>query len=72
MLLGCEPDNCHFDIGTQYVAQAYAKAQQLLELLGLGGGRLLLAQMPPGDGPGFVGRVTSFAQKIEGLLAERV
>ena len=72
MLLGCEPDNCHFDIGAQCIAQEYAKAQQVLELLGLGGGRLLLAQKPPGDGPGFVGGVTSFAQEIERSITERV
>lgn len=64
MLLGCEPGNCHFDISAECVRQEYRKAKEILDLLGMGKGRVVLAHMSRGDGLGFVSRVTSFIEEI--------
>lgn len=65
MLLGCEPDNCQFDIDAGLMAQEYEKARRVLRLLGLGEERLFLCHMPRGDGSGFVRQVTGFIKEIE-------
>ena len=65
MLLGCEPDKCHFNVDAGCIRQEYEKAQRVEGLLGLGGDRLVLAHMPCGDGYGFVSRLRSFLAEIE-------
>jgi len=65
MLLGCKPGSCHFDTDAECVDREYEKARGVLSLLGLGMGRLALARMPRGDGPGFVSRLLSFIAEIE-------
>ncbi len=65
MLLGCQPGNCHFGFHTRYNTQEYEKVRQALRLLGMGEERLMLTQLTPGDGTGFVNQVTSFMRQIE-------
>jgi coenzyme F420-reducing hydrogenase delta subunit len=65
MLLGCEPGKCYFDTDAECIAQEYEKARGILDLLGLGEERLVLAHMPRGDGSGFVTRLVSFIAEIE-------
>ncbi|MFH1087189.1 MAG: hydrogenase iron-sulfur subunit [Chloroflexota bacterium] len=64
MLLGCEPGKCHFDTDAGYIAQEFGKARGVLRLLGLGENRLLLTQMPPGNGRGLVEKLDSFVAEI--------
>ena len=65
MLLGCEMGKCQFHVGPECVAREAEKVREIMVLLGLEVGRLVLAQMPRGDGRGFVGRLASFAAEIE-------
>jgi len=65
ILLGCQPDACHFDNDSALTMQGYNKTHTVLKLLGLGEERLIMAQLPQGDGHGFVERVASFIKEIE-------
>ena len=67
MLLGCKPDECHYDIDSEYVVQEYGKAQAILKLMGLGPERLILARLHRGDGAGFVEQVSSFVSQLSHL-----
>jgi coenzyme F420-reducing hydrogenase delta subunit len=65
MLLGCEPGNCQFGIGDGLVEEECEKTRRLLKLIGLEEERLVLCQMPRGDGYGFVTRVERFIFELE-------
>jgi coenzyme F420-reducing hydrogenase delta subunit len=67
MLLGCKPDECHYDIDSEYAVQEYGKAQAVLKLMGLGPERLILARLHRGDGAGFVEQVNSFVLQLSHL-----
>ena len=65
MLLGCEPENCQFNTDATHITREYAKVQMVLRMLVLGEERLMLCQMPSGDGSGFVRQVTDFIKRLE-------
>ncbi|MDY6892402.1 MAG: hydrogenase iron-sulfur subunit [Chloroflexota bacterium] len=67
MLLGCEPGKCQFDADSNLVAQECEKARKVLRLLGIEERRLILDLTPPGDGRGFIQRVTNLIKEIEQL-----
>ena len=64
MLLGCEPGECHYDIDSQCVVQECEKAQGVLNVMGVGEERLVLAYVPRGDGAGFIDQVKGFVSQI--------
>lgn len=65
MLLGCQPGNCHFNSGEGVAEKQHEKVHGILKLLGLNNDRLQLVRLAPGDGAGFVKRVTDFVASIE-------
>ena len=65
MLLGCQPDNCHFNFVEGVTENQYDKARSILKFLGLNDDRLQLVRLAPGDGAGFVKRITDFVASIE-------
>ena len=67
MLLGCESGECHYNIDPKHILDEYQKAQDVMRLLGLGPERLMLAQLPRGNGSGFVDQVTAFVSRLSGL-----
>lgn len=65
IMLGCKPDACHFDNDCTLTNQGYDKIRAVLQLLGLGEERLIMMQLPRGDGHGFVEQVADFIKGIE-------
>ncbi|HEY49853.1 MAG TPA: hydrogenase iron-sulfur subunit [Dehalococcoidia bacterium] len=65
ILLGCEPGNCHFDIDAGLVTHEYENTRSILNLLGLGEERLVIAHLAHGDGYGFMKQVTGFITEVE-------
>ena len=66
MLLGCQPDECHYDVDSKCVSGQYEKALGVLGLMGLGSERLALVHLPRGDGAGFVEQVDLLASRVGG------
>ena len=65
MLLGCESGSCHFGKDDEFSTKEYEKTRRVLGLLGLGGERLCLANLPRGDGTSFVKQVTNFTTEMK-------
>ena len=65
MLLGCEPDGCHFGTDSEYITGEYEKAQSILGMLGMWKGRLTLVRLPAFDGHQFVMQVMKFIDEIK-------
>ncbi len=65
MLLGCQPEMCHFASDSQCVSREYEKARGILDILGIPGERLALVRLPAYDGEQFVAEITKFVNEIE-------
>jgi len=62
LLLGCPPDQCHYDFGNKRAQELFAETAALAHLLGIGEERLRLDWVAAGDGQGFVQKVSRFAE----------
>jgi F420-non-reducing hydrogenase iron-sulfur subunit len=67
VLLGCPPDDCHYEFGMAQAKEVFAQTIKLLNLLGIDRQRLALLEMPLGRGDHFSRKVTSFTRKIRQL-----
>ena len=65
MLLGCESESCHFGQGDGYISQEFAKAQAILDILGISRNRLVLVRLPAFDGRQFVEKVLDLVEEIK-------
>ncbi len=64
MVLGCHPGDCHYISGNLMAERKMEMVSALLEVLGLGGDRLLLDWVSASEGERFAGMVTDFTKKI--------
>ncbi len=64
VLLGCPPDDCHYDSGMTRAMELFAQAGEMLHLLGIEPGRLALIEVPLGGDKVLVKQVSSFAKRI--------
>ncbi|MFC1933685.1 hydrogenase iron-sulfur subunit [Chloroflexota bacterium] len=71
MLLGCQPDSCHFDSDNECISREYEKARDILEVLGILKDRLTLVQLPAFDGHQFVSQVMKFLAKLKQIPASK-
>ncbi len=61
MLLGCNPEDCHYGFGGRRAKEMFQEALALARLLGIGEERLKLDWLAAGQGEEFVHKVTAFA-----------
>ena len=71
MLLGCEPGECNFGADSEYIVKEYERVQNILEMLGIGKDRLVLAQLPAFDGHQFIGQAMKLSAEITQMPAFR-
>ena len=71
LLLGCKPENCHFNSNGDHVVKELEKTWSILEMLGIHRSRLALVQPAPFDGHEFVDGVLSFIEEIRSLPSHR-
>ena len=71
ILLGCEPDRCHFGTDSEHIIKEYEKSRSILEMLGIWKDRLVLAQLPAFDGHQFVRQVMKLTAEITHVTAFR-
>jgi F420-non-reducing hydrogenase iron-sulfur subunit len=67
MLLGCEPDQCHFDSDKGQILREVEKAHDILAMLGIGKERLALVQFPAFSGRDFTKRLNQFSDEIQNM-----
>ena len=60
LLLGCPPDDCHYEFGHKRAQELFAETAALAHLLGIAPERLQLDWVEAGDGQGFVDKVSRF------------
>jgi len=65
LLLGCPPDECHYESGNTYAEEAFHKIQTLTRLLGFRDGRVGFDWVAAGDGSAFAEKVTAFCKALD-------
>jgi len=64
LLLGCPPDECHYESGNTRAEESFHKTQALARLLGFRDEQLALDWVAAGDGRAFAEKVTAFARAV--------
>jgi len=64
MLLGCPPEDCHYESGMEKTKELFTQARKVLHLLGIDRERLALVEVPIGGGEIFARQVSSFVERI--------
>jgi coenzyme F420-reducing hydrogenase delta subunit len=71
MLLGCEPDECHFCSDDKYIVNEYKKTQGILEMMGIWKDRVTLVRLPAFNGQRFVDEIMNLTREIEQIPSSR-
>ena len=66
MLLGCPPQECHYDFGNRRAEEMVAVASDLIHLLGYSRKRLQMDRVTAGDAEAWVEKVQSFVTGLNG------
>ncbi len=64
LLLGCPPEECHYEFGSRRAQELFAQTKALAHLLGMADDRLRLDWLEAGDAEGFVQQVSQFAAGV--------
>ena len=64
MLLGCPPDDCHYESGIASAKEVFTQARKMLNLLGVDQKRLALVEVPLGRGDILARQVSTFVKRI--------
>ncbi len=66
LLLGCPPEECHYDFGNRRAEETFAVASDLIHVLGYSKKRLQMDRVTAGDGETWVEKVQSFVGGLNG------
>jgi len=64
MLLGCQPEDCHYESGMAMAKELFTQARKVLNLLGIDQKRLALLEVPLGRGDLLAKQVSAFVRRI--------
>ena len=64
MLVGCTPEECHYEFGSRRAAELFEETSKLAGLLGIGQDRLQFLQIRAGESEELVARVQSFVDRL--------
>ena len=64
MLVGCSPDECHYEFGSRRAAELYEEIRALADILGFGPERLEFHQIHTGEGRELVAKVRAFVGRL--------
>jgi len=64
LLLGCPPDECHYEFGNRRAEELFQETRVIAHLLGIGDERLKLDWVGAGEGEVFVQKVTEFYEQV--------
>jgi coenzyme F420-reducing hydrogenase delta subunit len=66
MLVGCSPEECHYEFGSRRAAQLFEETRSLAKLLGFRGDQLAFHQVHAGEGAELVEKVQTFVAHLAG------
>jgi len=66
LLLGCPPDECHYEFGNQRAEELFQETRAIAHLLGIEDERLRLDSVGTGEGEAFVQKVTELYDQVVG------
>ena len=66
LMLGCPPDQCHYEFGNRRAEDVYAQARELVKVLGCGDSQLQLDWVAAGEGEDLVSKVQGFVNGLNG------
>ena len=64
ILLGCPPDDCHYESGIASAKEVFTQARKMLNLLGIDQERLAWVEVPLGRGDIFARQVSTFVKRL--------
>jgi coenzyme F420-reducing hydrogenase delta subunit len=64
ILLGCPPEDCHYESGTAMVKELFTQTKKVLNLLGIDQNRLALVEVPLGRGDLLAKQVSTFVRRV--------
>lgn len=66
LMLGCPPDQCHYEFGNRRAEEVYAQAKELVKVLGCSDSQLRLDWVAAGEGGDLVNKVRGFVNGLNG------
>jgi F420-non-reducing hydrogenase iron-sulfur subunit len=64
MLVGCAPEECHYEFGSRRAAELFEEVCKLAKLLGFHEEQLAFHQVHAGQGEALIEQVWSFVEKV--------
>jgi len=64
MLLGCPPEECHYESGASLAKELFAQTKKVLNLLGIDQRRLALVEVPLGRGDVLAKQISAFVRRV--------
>ena len=71
LMLGCPPDQCHYEFGNRRAEEVYAQAKELVKVSGYSDCQLQLDWVSAGEGQEFADKVKKFVAGINGARSRR-
>jgi coenzyme F420-reducing hydrogenase delta subunit len=71
LILGCPPDQCHYEFGNRRVDEVYEQAKELVKVSGYSDSQLKLDWVSAGEGQEFADKVKKFVAGINGARSRR-
>lgn len=64
MLVGCTPDECHYEFGSRRAAELFEEVRRLAQLLGYQDRQLQFHQVHAGEGSSLIEKVQAFVAQL--------
>jgi len=64
MMLGCPPEDCHYESGIAMAKELFTQARKVLNLLGIDQKRLAFVEVPLGGGDLLAKQVSAFVRRV--------
>ena len=68
MLIGCSPEECHYEFGSRHASELFEEVREVADLLGFEG-RLKFLEVPAGAGDRVTREVQGFVSQIAAEVA---
>jgi F420-non-reducing hydrogenase iron-sulfur subunit len=70
MLVGCSPEECHYEFGSRRAAELFEEVRKLATLLGFHDDQLQFHQVHAGEGAALTEKVRTFVEHLAALREE--
>jgi len=71
LMLGCPPEQCHYEFGGRRAEEVYTQAKELVKVLGYDDSQLQLDWVAAGEGQILVNKVQDFVAGLDGERDQR-